>query len=1317
MAKILDPEHSFELLKDGVVDVLKNEYFPNGEFKGKRRTLRLANIEAQDNTDFDDFTKQQEVSERDGTWSIPLRAKFDLVDNATGKKIDSKTINIAQLPKLTPRFSYLIDGKERQVDHQSQLKDGIFTRVPDNGAFVESVINTAGPDQRRERMRVTFDPETHKYVLKHGTTNVGLFPVLNALGVSEDQVKKSWGKEITDHNKADAGKADLVKLYKSFYRKAPDTDEEMFKGIKDKFSGLSLDPEVTGMVVGKEYKQVTGEALLDSATAALKITRGEAKPTGYDDMRFKRALHTEDYVPERLRLAAKGIKAKLSQNLDRVDDIEKIVGRDTFNRPVKQFFNSSQLSVLGDQTNPLGMITGHTKHTIMGEGGISSPHQVSMDAKIIHPSSIGFLDPLHTPESARTGINLQLPMTTWKEGNELVTAAVNARTGKLEKVRASKLASSNLAFPDQFKNMKPGMKPVAIGKDVTVANRDGEMSQVSPGEVDYILPSHASAFSVTTNLIPFLQNNNGNRVGYSTQQQHQALSLRDREAPLVMSATTDGEDATTFEDVVGKVSGHNAKTSGVVTKVTDKSVEVKGPDGKTVVHHLYKHFPLNNKKGYVSSYATVKPGDEVKRGQSIADNNFMRDGKLALGTNLEVGYVPAEGYNFEDGIVISESAAEKLTSKHMYKKEFRNTQNSHVGARKFRSHYPTAFKKEQLENMGDDGVIKEGATVKPGEPLLLAVRKNEVTSEAEGLAKLSKGLVKDWKDASLTWEGDTDGKVVKVVNTGKKIKVHVRANEQMQVGDKLVGRHGNKGIVTKILPDHEMPQFVDQVSGEKKNLQVMLNPMGVPGRINPGQTLETAASWIAKKTGKPYKVKNFDANTPDYAKKIQDELNAHGLKDKLELTDPKTGKRIGDVLIGTQHMLKLDQQVSKKMSARSAGYGNPYDVNKAPTTGGGRLGSLGNYAMLAHGATHNLREMQTYKSSAQDEVWRSIQQGDAPPAPRPPYAYDKLEGYMKGMGINIHKEGNQLVLEPLTDRDVSELSNGEVKDPGRMIRGKDLKSEKGGLFDPKVFGRDGGGLKGTKWGHIELDEAMPNPVFEKAILTLTGLKGKEFSNVLAGQQEIDGKTGPQAIGAALDGINVKDRLKDLEASIKTAPKSNVDLMNRQIRYLRNLDRLGITPHEAYMRKKVPILPPMMRPLSALEDGSLNTDDLNALYKGVGLINAKLKDMDPDLKQIPEETANLYTGLYDGMKALTGVGTLPDFHYAKKQKLRSIAGKLEGKDPYGKGQVKEGFFQKTVMSRKQDLSMRSTIVPNQRIKLDEVAIPREGAQQIFRPHLV
>ena len=1663
MSKPLDPERSFEQLKEGVIKAIKTEYFPDGEFKGKRQTLRLKDISVHDNLDFYDLAAQQDLKEKDGTWAVPIKAQFELVDNTTGKVIDTKTTTIAELPKLTPRFSYIVDGKERQVDHQSLLKQGIYTRIADNGA-VESRFNTKTPDQRQNMFKVNFDPESHQYQLSIGATKAPLVPVMKALGVSDEAIQKAWGAEIYEHNKSD-DLGSLKRVYKALYNKEPESGPAMLEGIKAKFNSLSLDPNVTEMVVGNKHDKVTGDSFLDATKALLDVTRGVKKPSGYDDLRFKQAVHTEDYIPDRLRESKRSIVAKLTNNLDRADKIDRIIQKSTFDKPITNFFSSSSLSMLGDQTNPLGMITGHTKHTILGEHGISSPHQVTLDAKIIHPSSYGFLDPSHTPEcytpdtevftlsgwkrwdevtlddqfacringrlefhpaekivheryagpmcmmtsprieycvtpnhrlfvrpkygtvwriqsaseahgkklrytsshdpligvedyfelplpsvvtnktklappiplddwlvflgwyisegsyiydteksqyhvrvhqkkeeylqeiremldrlpflwcentdgsfaiatrqsaeyvhqfgkaqnkylpdyaftapisarenlldallkgdgrlcstrttgveynqkvytttspelakdverlaiglgyavtshkyqdnreeryldvyevrllkyrewvvdpdrerssatystidydgyvycatvpggllyvrkgsngkvghwsgnSDRTGISLQIPLGTWKEGNDLVTEAVNARTGKLEKVTATQLAGSNLAFPDEYR-LKPGKIPVAIEKEVVVADKMGETRRVPAKEVDYILPSPAGMFSATTNLIPFLQNNNGNRVGYGTQQAHQALALVHREEPLVQSATgasTIGGDDT-FEGVVGVLAGHRARVEGAVTKITDQYIFVKTLSGATVKHSLYKDYPLNNKKGVVNSSPLVKVGDTIKKGQTLADNSFTRNGKLALGTNLDVAYVPADGYNFEDGIVISESAAQKLTSEHMYKKEVQQHQNMHLGTKKFKAHYPTMFTKDQLELVDDNGVIKPGTKVKPGDPLILAVTKNTVTSEAEGLARVSKGLVKDWKDSSLTWEGDTEGVVTKIIQHGNKIKVHVKTEEPMQVGDKLVGRHGNKGICTKVLPDSEMPQFVDQVTGQKKALQVMLNPMGVPGRINPGQLLETSAALIAKKTGQTYKVRNFDPDVNDYTEKVEKDLAKHGLKATTTIIDPKTGKSMGDVHLGGQFMMKLDQQVTKKMSARGAGYGEPYDANMAPTTGGGRLGALGNYAMLAHGAINNLREMQTYKSSFNDEVWRSIQTGDALPAPRTPYSYEKFTGLLKGMGVNTRKEGSQIIMEPLTDKNVEELSNGEVKDAGRMIYGKDLKAEREGLFDPKVFGKDEGGLRGTKWGHITLAEPMPNPVFEKAILTLTGLTGTKFENVLAGKDKLDGLTGPAAIKSALDNINVTDRLAKLEATIANAPASKVDSMNKEIRYLRNLKRMDISPSEAYLRQKVPVLPPIMRPLSVMDDGSLNTDDLNALYRGVGLVNKKIKELDPDLRQLPEESGKLYASLYDGMKALTGVGTLPTFHQAKRDKLRSIMGKIEGKSVEGKGSPKTGFFQETVMSRKQDMSMRSTIIPNQSINIDEVALPRAGALQMFKPHLI
>lgn len=1304
------PKENLKDMSEQAIEAIKG-YFPDGKFEGKRQTLKLLDVSVEDNLPEEDYAMEQEVKEKDGTWAVPIKAKFALIDNETKKVVDTREMTLGRLPKMTNRFSYIIDGKERQVDHQSLLKRGMFTRIADDGKL-ETRFNTKTPDQYQTQFQVFFDPDSHVYQVKVGDTEAPLLPVMRAMGVPENQIKETWGAKVYQDNQVtnEETKKHLKRLYRRIARKDTDDMDELIKTVRDHFGSLSLDKEVTKMVVGKEYEKVNGDAFLSATKALLDINRGEKKPTGYDDLRFKEIRHTEDFVAERIRESAKSIIPKLKNNIDRAERVEQVVNTQIFNRPIKSFFTTSQISTLGDQTNPLGMITGQTKHTIMGEHGISDSHQVTIDAKIIHPSSYGFLDPCHTPESSRTGINLQIPLGAWKEGKELKTRVINARTGKEEIVSATQLASANVAFPDQYvlRKEKP---PESRSERVVVADKDGQTSEVSPKEVDYVFKANSNLFSATVNLIPFLGSNNQNRVGYGTQQAHQALALKSREEPLVQSSA-DLEGNKTFEESLGLMMGHSALASGTVTKIDDRYIYIKDAAGRIVKNALYNHFPTNNKKGELHSTPLVSVGDKVEKGQPIADHSFTRGGKLALGTNLTVGYIPAEGYNFEDGVVISESAAKKMASEHLYKKEMDIGSDSvHLGRKKFMAMDQVRYTKEQLAHIGEDGVVALGTRVKPGDPLVLALKKNEVRSEAEGLSKVSKGMVSDWKADPIEWEGDYEGEVVKIINTGKKIKVHVATLEPMQIGDKIVGRHGNKGICTQIRPDSEMPKFIDPVDGTEKNLQVMLNPLGVPGRINAGQLLETSASLIARKTGKPYKVTNFDPRVGDFTEKVEKELAALGLKPTTQIIDPKTGEALGEIHLGEQYMLKLDQQVSKKMSARGAGYGEPYDGNRTATTGGGRLGALGNFAMLAHGAVHNLREMQTIKTSFDDETWRAIQMGEPLPTPKPSYAYEKFDSFLKGMGVNIKKEGTELVLEPLTDAEVLKLSNGEVRDPGLMLRAKDLRAENGGLFDPRVFGKEAGGLKGDKWGHIKLDTAMPNPVFEEPILKLTGLRQADFENILAGQQEHNGQTGPEAIGAMLDRINVKEELKTLKTQINTAPPAQVDLLNKKIRYLSNLSRLGLTPREAYMKTVLPVLPPLMRPVSEMGDGSLNTDDLNGLYRGVGLVNRQLTTMNKDLKAIPQERGKLHAALYDGMKALTGIGTLPNYHQAKRDKLQGIMHKIEGPNP------KLGFFQKNVMARKQDMSMRSTIIPNQEIQLDEIALPREGAVKMFAPHLV
>lgn len=1319
--KRLDPQKKFDELSGGVIKEIK-AYFPGGELKGKRNSIRLKEIKVVDNLDNDDLRKQKEIKEKEGSWSVPVRATLELFDNETGKVIDNKTMTLARIPKMTSRFSYLVNGLEKHVDYQSQLKDGIYTRVADNGVL-ESVINTAKPNGSRERFKINFDPQSSKHTLSYGTTNLPLYGVLKVLGVPDEKIEGQWGSQILESNKGGSVDALTKRMYQRIFRKDPADLTQAQKDLQKHFSDLSLDPVITKITTDTAHEAADGHALLSASKALLDVNRGQRDPSTYDDLRFKKILHVEDHVPERIRLSSKAILGKVKYNIDRADKVDRVVTRELFDKPISSFFGVGQLASLSEQTNPLAMLTGQSKHTLMGEGGISTAHQVSQDAKIVHPSSIGFLDPLHTPESASTGVNLQIPLGSWKEGKDLVTEAFNTKTKKFEKVTSAQLAGSNLGFPDEFKTLQAGKPAVPTSKRVRIVDGQGKTREVGANEVDYILPSHTSMFSATTNMIPFLQSNNGNRVGYADSHAHQALGLLKREPPMVQAAfkSENPEKASpsnSMEYAVGKMFSTNARVDGVVTQVTKDHIFVKDKDGKTTKHPMYDHYPLNNKKGFLTSEPIVKAGQEVKAGQTLADTNFSRGGFLSLGRNMRVAYAVADGMNFEDGLRISESAAQEFSSEHLYKKTMDSDRNTHFGTKKYWAHYPTMFKKEQLDTLTPEGFVKPGQRVKPGDPLVLAVKKDDVSSEASALSRISKGLVKPWKDSSIVWDGDHEGVVTDVVRHGNKVRVHVKTLEPAEVGDKIVGRHGNKGIITDIRPDHEMPHYVDQVTNEKVPVQVLMNPIGVPGRINPGQLLETSASLIARKTGKPFRIKSFDPSIDDYTDYVEKSLDKHGIKPTVKLVDPKTGDETrGEVHAGYQYMYKLDQQVSKKLSARSGGAGNPYDLNKAPTTGGGKLGGLGTFGLLAHGAVHNLREMQVYKSQANDEVWRAVHRGDPIPAPQVPYAYEKFTGFMKGLGVNVNKEGNNLVLEPLTDKQVSSFSNGEVLAPGKLLRAKDLAAEKGGLFDPKVFGADEGGLKGGKWGHIKLDAPIPNPIFEGAIVDLLGMKQKDYNDVIQGKRDIQDGTGPQAIVKALEKINVKEKLEQTKRQLEAAKGSELDKLNRQVRYLQNLERLNTTPREAYTRQLVPVLPPLMRPISAMQDGSLNTDDLNNLYKGVGLINHQLKNMDPDLKAIPQTRVPLEAELYDGLKALAGVGTLPAFHFAKKEGLQGLMGKLEGKSVEGRGSPKTGFFQKHLMARKQDMSMRTTIVPDQSIKLDEVALPRVGATQIFEPHII
>lgn len=1301
----LSPEEGFEILKGRVAKTVDG-LFP---IVGKKHTLELEDVEIKDNLHIDDIRSQKKAKIGNRTWAVPVEARIALKDNTTGKKIDVQKVRLMSLPKHTRRYSHIIDGQEYQIDNQWRLKQGIYARVKDNGELASDFNVKKG-----RGFKIGFDPKSRQFKMQYGTSNIPLRPLMREMGVSQEEIDQRWGKQISGENQEDPEKA-LAKFYKASTGEKAPSIEVAREHLWDTLNTSELREDTTKKTVGRPHKNVTGAALMDAATKLLHVSQGKAEPDARDALPFKELHSAEDFFAERIDKSGRDILRRVGNTIDRRRKVSEIIGPDTFNRPIREMYTLSGLANIPDQTNPLEMISGQMKTTITGEGGIKNAHGISEEAKLIDPSHLGFLDPIHTPEGKSTGVSLRLPVGVKKDGHDVKVTMYNLKTGRNERVNAEKAMSQPFVLPDQVRWEKG--KPVAADKTVKIAGEGNEIVEGKLGDAKYVMRDPMQLYSMASNLVPFIAADHPNRSTMAGRHMEQAIPLVNREAPLVQSLAGNK----TFENLVGRFSAHQSHVDGQIAQIKKDAIVVKDKAGKRHEVHIYDNFPLNADKGFIHSTPLVKVGDTVKKGQTVADSNFTKNGDLALGTNLRTGYMPYKGYNYEDGVVISESAAKKLSSEHLHRNTLSRDKDHILDKKKFQAYSPDVLTRTQADKLDDDGVAKPGQMVMPGDTLIAALRKKEDRAEDRELGRLHKSLVKPYVDASVKWEADHPGIVEEVVKRGKKTAVHVKTVEAAEVGDKIAGRHGNKGIIVRVLPDEEMPHTKDG-----KPLQLLLNPIGVPGRVNLGQNLETAAAKIAEKTGKPYRIKNFTPGTDLHAK-VSEELKAHGLEDKEEVFDPETKRPLGRALVGPHNVIKLKHQVEKKMRARAGGAGYAYDRNLIPKGGGPHgaqaLGTLGLYSMLAHGAQENLREMQTVKSDAaqNDEFWAALQAGEPLPAPRPTFAYKKFTSYLNALGVNAKKDGNNLQLVPFTDQQVAEMSSGAIKDGGKMVRGKDLKAEKGGLFDPRVTG----GVDGTKWSHLRLPEPFPNPVFEKAIQSLTGMTAPQFKSVMDGTKGVDPKTGKlvdpekgvvggKAFDSMLGKIDIKTELQKAKKELANPNlKGNrLDRTNKKIKYLTALKNAGMTANDAYMMRNVPVMPPSMRPVSSLPDGTLNVDDLNHMYKGISLSAKQLKDFS---KLAPDEEKNeVRAEVYDGLKALTGLGG----HLNKE--FRGVIDILSGKRPErGKtgrkvGSPKEGFFQKKLVQRKQDLSMRSTIVPEPALGLDEVGVPRAAALEVYKP---
>ena len=763
--------------------------------------------------------------------------------------------------------------------------------------------------------------------------------------------------------------------------------------------------------------------------------------------------------------------------------MRQVINNRTFGDSVTRFFTEGSLSNATEQNNPLNLLGEANKVTVLGEGGIPSTRAVPEDARSLEPSSLHYHDPVQTPESDRVGITLHAGIDTTRGPDKtLRTKLRESTTGRTREMSPEEVYNTVVAFPDQFDGVKAKS---AMVKTIF----KGEIARRPARQVTHIFDRPQGAFAISANLIPFLDSTQPTRGLTAAKQMEQAVTLTQREAPLVQVGTGKG---TTFEGELGQRFSATSPADGVVEKVGKEEVVVRDRAGRRHKVELWDDYPLNQST-FLTETPIVKEGTPVKAGQTVADSNYTKGGTLALGTNLKTAYLPYRGLTFEDAVVISEGAAQKLTSEHLYKNEVLIDENTSLSKSKFRAHVPGVLTQDRAEKLDDAGVIKPGMRVEKDDLLVAALREEHVTPEDTILSKLVKSRARPWKDRSVRWDHDHPGVVTDVVRRDDKVKVYVKTEEPAREGDKIVGRHGNKGIITRVIPDGEM---LKDESGEV--IDLIMDPHGVPSRINVGQNMENALDKIAKKKGYPIVIDNFSPGS--HIDQIRAQLKAEGIKDKESIFDPIKGKKIPNIQVGMAYINKLKHTVEKKFGVRNM---EGYDLNLQPKGGPGGAQSLDRltmYGLLAHDARANIREMTSnIKTEKNDDLWLRVQAGMSLPPPKPTFAYDKFQSLIKGMGVNIKEEGTTRKLVPLTDRDVMKMSSGRITDILKAIDRNKMTPERGGLFDPTITG----GLRGDRWSHIELPEAIPNPVTEKGILSLTGLKRTEYEALLAGQAVVD----------------------------------------------------------------------------------------------------------------------------------------------------------------------------------------------------------------------
>ena len=804
-------------------------------------------------------------------------------------------------------------------------------------------------------------------------------------------------------------------------------------------------------------KHITNEDIIASISYMLNLYHGLGTIDDIDHLGNRRVRCVGELLQNQFRIGLARLERVVRERMT-IQDLDSITPQALINtKPItsaiREFFGSSQLSQFMDQTNPLSELTHKRRISALGPGGLTR-ERAGFEVRDIHYTHYGRLCPVESPEGPNIGLISAL--CSFARINEY--GFVETPYRKIDKKTGKVTDEVDYLSADQEDKFSIGQATEPIGKNGKLANKKVKVRQVTEfkeipaEEVDYIEISPKELVSVAAAMIPFLEHDDVKRSLMGSNMQRQAVPLLKTEAPIV---GTGMEYRAALDSGITVV----AKEDGVVTKVTGDEIQVMNKKKETTTYRLLK-FKRTNGGTCINQRPIVEVGEKVKKGDTIADGPATQDGEMALGRNALIAFSTWEGYNFEDAVLISERLVKEdvYTSIHIeeYSSECRDTK---LGPEEITRDIPN-IGDEALKDLDEDGIIRIGAEVRPGDVLVGKVTpkgETELTAEERLLRAIFGEKSREVRDTSLRVPHGEAGTVVDVKvftrensdelgpGVNEVIRVYIATKRKISVGDKMSGRHGNKGVISRILPEEDMPFLPDGTP-----VDIVLNPMGVPSRMNLGQVLEVHLGMAARALGWKVETPVFDG-AKDY--EIQELLKQAGLSEdgKTIVYDGRTGEPFDHpITVGVMYMLKLHHLVDDKIHARSTG---PYSlVTQQPLGGkaqfgGQRFGEMEVWALEAYGAAYTLQEMITTKSDdvvGRVKTYEAIVKGENIPKPGIPEGFKVLVKELEALGLDIglyNDDGEEIELkEDIEDAvDFNQINDIKIEAENTVVDEKELK--------------------------------------------------------------------------------------------------------------------------------------------------------------------------------------------------------------------------------------------------------------------------------------